>query len=118
VIPLWLADMDFRSPRAIIEALKHRCDHGVFGYTHPSMELVDTVLARLDAAYGWTVERDGIVWLPGLVTGLHVSCRTVGEDGDEVLSAVPSSPGFPSSCDPDLSGLLPPFSVGADSLIC
>jgi cysteine-S-conjugate beta-lyase len=50
VIPLWLADMDFRSPPAVIEALKHRCDHGVFGYTHPPMELVDTVVARLYTA--------------------------------------------------------------------
>ena len=89
MIPLWLADMDFRSPPAVVEALKHRCDHGVFGYTHPPMELVDTVLARLYSAGGWTVERDWIVWLPGLVTGLNVSCRAVGEDGDEVLSAVP-----------------------------
>jgi len=97
VIPLWVADMDFRSPPAVIEALKHRCDRGIFGYTYPPMELVDTVIVRLDAAYGWTVERGWIVWLPGLVTGLHVSCRTVGEDGDEVLSAVPVYPPFLSA---------------------
>ena len=93
-MPLWLADMDFRSPPAVIEALKQRCEHGVFGYTHPPMELVDTVIVRLYTAYGWTVERDWILWLPGLVTGLNVACRAVGEDGDEVLSAVPVYPPF------------------------
>lgn len=97
MIPLWLSDMDFRSPPAVIEALKRRCDHGVFGYTHPPIELVDTVLARLCTAYGWTADRDWIVWLPGLVTGLNVSCRAVGEDGDEVLSAVPVYPPFLSA---------------------
>jgi len=89
--------MDFRSPPAVIEALKRRCDHGVFGYTHPPIELVDTVLARLYGLYGWPVERDWIVWLPGLVTGLNVSCRAVGEDGDAVLSAIPVYPPFLSA---------------------
>lgn len=58
VIPLWLADMDFRSPPAVIQALKRRAEHGVFGYTRPPIELVDTVLARLYTSYGWTVEQD------------------------------------------------------------
>ena len=75
IIPMWVADMDFRSPPAIVEALHKRIDQGVFGYTLPSPELNDTVVAMLEADYGWKVKAKWIVWLPGLVTGLNVACR-------------------------------------------
>jgi len=52
------------------------------------------VLARLAKRYGWNVERESLLWLPGLVTGLNVVCRAVGEDGDVVVTAVPVYPPF------------------------
>ena len=94
VLPLWVADMDFRSPPAVTRALRDRADHAVFGYTGPPEELVEVVLARLAKRYGWNVERESLLWLPGLVTGLNVVCRAVGEDGDAVVTAVPVYPPF------------------------
>ncbi len=97
VIPLWVADMDFRSPPVVLEALRRRVEHGVFGYTHAPEELTPAILARLQADYRWQVEPEWLVWLPGLVTGLNVACRAVGEDGDQVLTPVPVYPPFLSA---------------------
>jgi len=97
IIPLWVADMDFRSPPAVIQALHERVEHGVFGYTHPPAELVEAVRAHLLAEYGWAVEEEWIVWLPGLVCGLNVLCRAVGGAGDEVVTFTPIYPPFMSA---------------------
>lgn len=97
IIPMWVADMDFRTAPAIIEALHERVSHGVFGYTSPPQKLVETVLAMLKQEYGWQVEAEWIIWLPGLVTGLNVACRAVGEHNDEVLTFTPIYPPFMSA---------------------
>ena len=97
IIPLWVADMDFRSPPAVVEALKARADHGVFGYTTPPEELIETIIEMLLREYSWSVEPSWLVWLPGLVTGLNVMCRSMGKDTDEVISAVPVYPPFLSA---------------------
>ncbi|HJV33868.1 PatB family C-S lyase [Geomonas sp.] len=102
IIPLWVADMDFRSPPAIIQALQERVSHGVFGYTHPPEGLSEAVQDSLLAEYGWRVEKEWITWLPGLVTGLNVSCRAVGGPDDEVITFTPVYPPFMSA--PPLSG--------------
>ena len=94
ILPMWVADMDFRSPPAIIEALHRRTEHGVFGYTGPPPELVAATLSMLERDHGWQVDPGWIVWLPGLVSGLNVTCRAVGEDGDEVLTLTPVYPPF------------------------
>jgi len=97
VIPLWVADMDFPSPPAVIDALRRRIDHGVFGYTEPPATLADAVIDRLAQRYRWPVDPEWIVWLPGLVTALNVCCLAVGNDGDEVLTTVPVYPPFLSA---------------------
>lgn len=94
IIPLWVADMDFRSPPAVIEALHQRVEHGVFGYSGPSKELVETVTAMLFREYGWQVDPAWLVWLPGLVCGLNVACRAVGQAGDAVAAFTPVYPPF------------------------
>jgi cysteine-S-conjugate beta-lyase len=97
VIPLWVADMDFRSPPAVMAALRERVAHGVFGYTHASDELEATVQAMLVRDYSWDVPVSWLVWLPGLVSGLNVLCRAVGVAGDEVATFVPIYPPFLSA---------------------
>jgi cystathionine beta-lyase len=94
VIPLWVADMDFCSPPAVIEALHQRIAHGVFGYSLPPESLNTTVVKMLESDYGWAIEPQWLVWLPGLVTGLNVACRAVGQDNDSVMTAVPVYPPF------------------------
>ena len=94
VIPLWVADMDFRSPAAVVDALRERVDHGVFGYSHASAELEAAVRAHLREDFSWEVPVEWIVWLPGLVSGLNVLCRAVGERGDDIATFTPVYPPF------------------------
>jgi cystathionine beta-lyase len=97
VLPLWVADMDFAAPPAVVAALRQRVDHGVFGYSHAPAELVDVILARLWERHRWQVDAEALVWLPGLVVGLNVACRAVGEAGSEVLTMTPIYPPFLSA---------------------
>lgn len=97
IIPMWVADMDFRAPPAVIEALHDRVSHGIFGYTHPPDELAEVVSSVFMRDYDWKIEAEWLVWLPGLVTGLNVACRAVGGSDDEVLTFTPVYPPFMSA---------------------
>lgn len=97
ILPMWVADMDFPSPPAVVEALAERVRHGIFGYAQPTPSLVETVTGTCASRYGWQVDGDWIVWLPGLVSGLNVTCRAVGEPGDAVMTATPVYPPFLSA---------------------
>lgn len=97
VLPMWVADMDFISPPAIIEALHHRVEHGVFGYARPVKSTVDAVVGAMQQRYGWTIDPSWIVWLPGLVVGLNVTAQAFAEVGDEVLTLAPVYPPFMSA---------------------
>jgi cystathionine beta-lyase len=97
IIPMWVADMDFRSPPAVIRALEQRTAHGVFGYPTTPEALNVGVVSMLRETYGWAVKPEWLVWLPGVVTGINVACRAVGEDGDDVMTAIPVYPPFLSA---------------------
>ena len=99
ILPLWVADMDFAAPPAVLEALQQRIGHGVFGYGGALPSLTESVLTQLEREYAWVVSAESIVWLPGLVTGLNIACRAV--EG-EVLTAAPIYPPFLSA--PRFSG--------------
>jgi cystathionine beta-lyase len=99
VLPMWVADMDFAAPPAVIAALQQRVEHGVFGYAEPWPSLIDAVLNQLHRAYDWRVEAQWLVWLPGLVSGLNIACRALPGG---VLTATPVYPPFLSA--PRLSG--------------
>ena len=97
VLPLWVADMDFAAPSAVIEALQRRVAHVVFGYGEVLPTVNAAVIEHLSHAYGWMVEPSWIVWLPGLVSGLNVACRAVGKPGEAVFTATPIYPPFLSA---------------------
>lgn len=94
ILPMWVADMDFRAPPPVLEALHARVEHGVFGYTNAPEELVEVTRQMLADAYGWSVEPEWLVWLPGMVPGLHIACAAVGDDGDAVATFTPAYPPF------------------------
>lgn len=96
-LPLWVADMDFLSPEPVLAALRERIDHGVFGYGAPPEALTEAIRARLADLYHWAITPEQIVYLPGLVCGLNVACRAVGEPGDAVLVQPPVYPPFLSA---------------------
>jgi len=94
VLPLWVADSDFRSPPSVIEAIKQRAEHGVFGYGATPTGLIDITLSRLAQRYNWQIEPDWIVLLPGVVCGLNLSVRAFTESGESTVSPTPIYPPF------------------------
>ena len=97
VLPLWVADMDFASPPAILDALRRRVEHGVFGYSRPTKSTIDAVVTALEARYGWAIDPAWLVWLPGLVCGLNVTALAFASPGDEILCLTPVYPPFASA---------------------
>lgn len=100
VLPLWVADMDFRSPAPVIEALQQRVAHGVYGYPAGDgkpdtvFPLKRAILDRLERVYGWIVEPDAIVLIPGVVTGLNLAAHAIGRPDGGVLVQTPVYPPF------------------------
>jgi cysteine-S-conjugate beta-lyase len=86
VIPLWVADTDFRAAPAICEALSRRVEHGVFGYSTPPHELRTAIAERMQRLYRWRIDPGWIVFLPGVVPGLHLAARKlVAPDGHALI---------------------------------
>lgn len=97
VLPMWVADMDFAAPPAVLDALRRRLDHGMLAYNLPSKSQVDCIIGHLAGEYAWNIEPEWLVWLPGLVPGLNIACRAVGETGSAVFTATPVYPPFMSA---------------------
>lgn len=78
VLPMWVADMDFPSPKPILDALHKVVDQGVLGYELPSVALKETVATRMDHLYAWKVKPESIVTVTGIVSGFNVAARAFG----------------------------------------
>lgn len=96
VLPLWVADMDFRSSEAVIYALRQRVEHGVFGYpagidgdASEQVELRQVIVERLERLYRWQVQTEELVFVPGVVTGFNLACRLLQSPTDGVLMQTP-----------------------------
>lgn len=94
VLPMWVADMDFAAPAPVIEALRARIEHGVFGYTDAWPSLIKTTINAIERDHGWRIDADWLVWLPGIVTGFNLACRIAGHEGDEIFTSTPVYPPF------------------------
>lgn len=88
IIPLWVADMDFATLPEVIDSIKQRADHGIFGYTQIPDELDKTIINWMDKK-GWKIEKDWIVYTPGVVTALNLSVSALTEPGDSVIIQSP-----------------------------
>jgi len=84
-----VADSDFRAPPAVRAAMRARVEHGVFGYSAPPEALRQAIVERLARRYGWTVDPAWIVFLPGVVPGLHVSARRLLRPDEHALLPTP-----------------------------
>jgi cystathionine beta-lyase len=89
VLPLWVADMDFPSPEPVIEALRQRVDHGIFGYPAELPELRPVLAQQLAERYGWQVDVEAIMLMPGVVTGFNLAAHAVTSPGDGLLAQTP-----------------------------
>ncbi|MDD1782550.1 PatB family C-S lyase [Enterovibrio sp. ZSDZ35] len=97
ILPMWVADSDFQSPPAVINALQERVAHGVFGYSHASDSLTEIFVKRMADRYNWHIEPEWVVYLSGLVCGLNVAARALSDEGQTIISPSPIYPPFISS---------------------
>ena len=94
VVPVWVADMDFRAPEEVLDAIRARVDHGVFGYTADPPGFAPALASHLAARHGWSIDPDSVVGTPGVVTGLALSARLLSAPDDEILTFAPVYPPF------------------------
>jgi len=85
VLPLWVADMDFKSPPCVIEALNDRVQQGIYGYTHSPNQMNQMIAGYLQEQYQWQVDPDWIVILPSVVSGLYTAVQQLTESDESVL---------------------------------
>lgn len=97
VLPMWVADMDFVSPPAIMETLHQQIEHGVFGYAILSDEFREEVRRWVEHRHGWKTEMDWYVFCPGVVTSLVLAIETFSEPGDKIIIQPPVYPPFKRS---------------------
>ncbi len=89
VIPLWVAATDFRAPPPLLEAQQRRIAHGIFGYNVPPAALRDAVIERMQRLYGWRIEPDWVVFVSGIVPGLHLAARHLTRADQHALVPTP-----------------------------
>jgi cystathionine beta-lyase len=89
VLPMWVADMDFRCADPVVEALRRRVEHGIFGYPNEPEELREVIVDRLKRRYDWTIDADSIVFIPNVYVGFHLAAHAVSRSGDGVLITPP-----------------------------
>ena len=89
VLPLWVADMDFRTAPAITEALKQRVEHGIFGYTRVPDEYYEAVTAWFKRRHGWDIRREWMMYTSGVVPAISAIIKALTGPGDKVLVQTP-----------------------------
>ncbi|WP_026995043.1 MalY/PatB family protein [Flectobacillus major] len=89
VLPMPVADMDFKCPQPILDSLIEVAQHGVMGYSFVPDTLKNLFTQRMKDLYGWEIQNEWQVWIPGLVPGITTSYKAVGDMGDEVLTSIP-----------------------------
>ena len=89
LIPMWVADMDFRTPPFIVEAVRKRMKHEVFGYTQPGDDYYQAIIRWVDRRYGMPVKQEDIHYIPGIVPGIHHAVCALTEKGDNILIQPP-----------------------------
>lgn len=89
VLPMWVADMDFRTAPAIIDALQKRVAHGIFGYTRVPDAYYDAVTAWFSRRHGWDIDREWIIYTSGVVPAVSAVIKALTMPGDKVIVQTP-----------------------------
>ena len=90
VLPLWIADMDFPAAPCIREALQHKLDHGVFGYTLIPDSYYEAVIRWFGQRHGWSISRESIIPIDGIVAATSIALKALTNPGDKVIMQTPA----------------------------
>ena len=88
-IPMWIADMDFPSPKPVVEALTKRAKHGIYGYTEKPESYSEAVVNWMKTRHNWDIQPEWIVGAPGVVPTLAMLTRTYLQAGDKAIIQTP-----------------------------
>ncbi len=89
VLPMWVADMDFRTAPAIVDALRRRVEHGIFGYTRVPDSYYEAVTGWFARRHGWTIDRGWMLYTSGVVPAISAVIKALTRPGDKVLVQTP-----------------------------
>jgi cystathionine beta-lyase len=89
LLPLWVADMDFPAPVEVVQALRRRAQHGIYGYTLEPESYFEAAMAWLERRHGWAVDRPWLVPCPGVVPAINLALLAWSESGDGVVIQPP-----------------------------
>jgi cysteine-S-conjugate beta-lyase len=89
LLPLWVADMDFRTPDFVIDAIKKRLEHPILGYTMPSKNFYSASINWIKEHHHWNIQREWFGFLPGIVPGLSFAVQSLTNPGDEIIVQPP-----------------------------
>lgn len=89
ILPMWVADMDFNSPAPVIEAIKTRAQHGIYGYTEKPDSCYEAVIEWVRKRHGWNIDREWIIFCPGVVPSLSTAVMAYTSPGDSILIQPP-----------------------------
>lgn len=85
ILPLWVADMDFKTSSFVQEALIRQSEHGIYGYTESDQEYYDAVSSWMECRHGWKIDKEWITKTPGIVFALAMAVKAYTEPGDYIL---------------------------------
>ncbi len=94
IIPMWVADMDFKVPQPVLDTLQQSIEHGIFGYTLIPDGLNEIIIENLYTLYNWKIEKEWLIWTPGVVSALNVACAVCGSSFDKIVTTTPAYPPF------------------------
>lgn len=89
VLPMWVADMDFKAPQAVNDALIRRAEHGIFGYTVIDEDVKGSIVNWVERRHQWTIDQEWLSFSPGVVTSLHIAIQAFTEPNDKILIQTP-----------------------------
>ena len=93
-VPLWVADMDFRAPEAVVEAVTKKAEHGIWGYSEAKEDYYDAVMSWFEKRHGWKTKREWILKTPGVIYAINAAVKAFTEPGEAVLIQRPVYPPF------------------------
>lgn len=96
ILPLWVADMDFRVPKQVIEEIQKLAQHGIFGYSDCKEGYFQAIQGWYSRYFNWETEREWIVKTPGVVFAINTAIRALTKKGDAVLIQRPVYYPFPN----------------------
>jgi len=89
IIPMWVADMDFKTPDFVVQSLQRRLDHEIYGYSYRPAEYFQSIIDWIKLRHNWTIEKDWICFSPGIVPALNFCTLAFTQTGDEIIVQPP-----------------------------